>query len=370
MNATIEEIVDRPPAGTACATCRAMGHYCPAKAFKGMTDVGLCEPCLREENCPAIAAIQKRDTVAYVDRPERVPAPVRVVPREEWPTDTAIHETKHAIADVPFGLRNVVREQVREDRAIAAAKPVEPVFTNSAERVWLKDIFPTSALYFETFTDEEARDLKAIADLAPAVSWFVEEKVGDNWKIVLEDPIFFGDREAAKNVAMALADVIDSQEARIMCWRKTGEDLPPLQHYGKRRGRPPGANYKQPQREKAKELLQRGVSVRDTAEAVGLSKTKVLEVRKETPDVPPPPPGGMPMHKEKVMDQKTPQQLAEESYAMCAKGMLEVAQKFRDAGVELPDPLQRALNEPITLPQLEILRPQPAPRRIKRPIPT
>lgn len=90
----LPEDIDRPPAGTACATCKAMGHYCSARVFVGQTDVGVCEPCLREENCPVIAALNKTDEPMY--EPEEGISTfesARSIPRDEWPDDEIVKQS-------------------------------------------------------------------------------------------------------------------------------------------------------------------------------------------------------------------------------------------------------------------------------------
>lgn len=47
---------DRPPAGTACARCKALGHFCSATEYIDDTDEAQCHSCLEAEDCPVIAA--------------------------------------------------------------------------------------------------------------------------------------------------------------------------------------------------------------------------------------------------------------------------------------------------------------------------
>lgn len=341
---------DRPSAGSACCVCRTAGHFCPAVVWASDTsEVGICRACKDGVDCSVFAVLRQRNEGFDFDmRPETPPGPVHVIPKEEWPKDTAIHEQRHYIADAPFGLKNVVREEIREKR-MQSLKP-----SPSADRKWLNETFTNCTQVFDELTDEAIGYLKGIADLAPAVSWFVEELVGERWRMVLDDPIFYEDREDARRAAMKLTSEDETKESRTMIWRK--EQAPEL----KRRGRPPGSNYKQPQREKAKAMLLAGTSIRATAASVGLSKNQVIDVKKELPDAPAKANnGGAPQHKEKVMEEvKTPRQLAEESHVKVAEMMIETAHKFQEAGATLPDQLQRALNEPITLTDLEVLRPK------------
>lgn len=52
---------DRPPAGTACARCQALGHFCPASEYIDDTDEAQCEACLDAEDCPRIASSRVDD---------------------------------------------------------------------------------------------------------------------------------------------------------------------------------------------------------------------------------------------------------------------------------------------------------------------
>lgn len=113
--ATISDIdVDKPPAGTECCSCRAAGHFCQAALYVNQTDLGICGPCRNGKDCEVAKRIKTVgvETVSFDDVPPPMPAG-RTIPKEEWPEDTAIHETKHDLKDVPFGMRGEIRAEQR-----------------------------------------------------------------------------------------------------------------------------------------------------------------------------------------------------------------------------------------------------------------
>lgn len=233
--------LNKAQSGIECCVCRQGGHFCPSVVMAiGHPNVGICQPCRDGDDCPKFSKIRKD---------QESPMPLTGVE-----VDVAMN--------------------------------------------FLTKNFPTSAAYFaDTLSDEEVVNLKKVADLAPAVSWFIEIKVLGRWQMAIFDPVFYEDGELARANARKMSDETASHEARSMIWRK--DTAHPGIVAAKKRGRPPGANWKGPQRAEAAKMLQGGASVSETAAAVGLSKTKVVEVRKETPNLPPASVGGASAHKPK-----------------------------------------------------------------------
>jgi transposase len=135
---------DRPPAGTECVTCRARGHYCPAKFYLGATDVALCQPCKDGEDCPTFQQLKKPETLAWdpedsvdtvTEQEEPTAEPVRQQARHIGRLGSGIsEEKKQAILAAPqeesdskvgrrLGIRQPTVSKIRRAAGIPPAKP-------------------------------------------------------------------------------------------------------------------------------------------------------------------------------------------------------------------------------------------------------
>jgi hypothetical protein len=332
-------IVDRPAAGTWCAVCKAAGHFCQATCYSGFgEDQPYCEGCDSGVPCARNKALEKAvEDFEPESRNDAAPAPVKVIPKEEWPADTAIHEKKHDLADVPFGIRSEVRAEQNTH--------------------WKREFLIKNFVDYREFIGKLSSSLvdavHHAAIMAVDPSWFVVEEGATCSRILLDDPIFHPNRDTARALAVEQAGKFDDADYHLMIWHsgkkipavdknpdKSGFQVfaPPLCGCGRKSphagtcsflrkqrevipktvgsGRKPGDNYKQPQRDAAAELLQAGKSIREAAAEVGLSKNKVIEVKKATPDVPEKAnSGGAPTHKPKgefVMESSMDQEVSVE----------------------------------------------------------
>lgn len=107
--------IDRPPVGTECCVCRVSGHFCKATRYVSDTsDAGICEPCSKAEDCEVIQRINKSGAFLVSEMMAQEPPQIsssagRIVPREEWPEDTTLRETRHDF--VPYSVRKQLREE-------------------------------------------------------------------------------------------------------------------------------------------------------------------------------------------------------------------------------------------------------------------
>src|ERR1700735_4621536 len=74
---------DVPPAGTPCAGCKSLGHWCPAKCYRGES-TALCIPCANGVDCQVVVAklnaAQGWESDEFVlERFDRPPAPCRSI---------------------------------------------------------------------------------------------------------------------------------------------------------------------------------------------------------------------------------------------------------------------------------------------------
>jgi hypothetical protein len=100
--------LDAPPAGTPCAICEDIGHFCPAKRWQENSDKPLCLACFEEQDCDVLKAIERigKDFGVTEDDVRQKNSAARSVPRSEWrPEDFVIKEQPVRREDVPFGLR-------------------------------------------------------------------------------------------------------------------------------------------------------------------------------------------------------------------------------------------------------------------------
>ncbi len=118
---------DVPPAGTQCAGCRAMGHWCAAKRYCGESKA-LCLPCANGVDCDVVTALRRAKQISesgeiVLDRFDRPPAPcrsIRVAPG-------VVVQTKHALtaAHLPYTPDPaVLRESKREIQRERVARPL------------------------------------------------------------------------------------------------------------------------------------------------------------------------------------------------------------------------------------------------------
>lgn len=66
---TNEIEVDRPPAGTACESCKAKGHFCPARAY-GEAGEPRCLFCASDVKCPTAIAAEPKAPTFHVEELE------------------------------------------------------------------------------------------------------------------------------------------------------------------------------------------------------------------------------------------------------------------------------------------------------------
>lgn len=102
-----EEVTFRPPTGTACCVCTAAGHFCPADRYARTKDpdcdLGICEPCATHKDCPTSVARRGEvtdDMAAFIIPAESEPAPMRVIPPEEWDQADAVKQSTTEMEDV------------------------------------------------------------------------------------------------------------------------------------------------------------------------------------------------------------------------------------------------------------------------------
>lgn len=82
---------DVPPAGTACVECKAQGHWCPAKRYRGRDDdTGVCMACAEGRECSVVEARNRRiaKDAAEIMEPDRLDTPV--APARSIPFDPTV----------------------------------------------------------------------------------------------------------------------------------------------------------------------------------------------------------------------------------------------------------------------------------------
>jgi len=80
--------IDRPPAGTACAICKACGHFCPGKLYSADGETAICEDCRAGTSCPQAMARKSLDDIvehSIVPRLDTPSGPVRSIPIPQRP---------------------------------------------------------------------------------------------------------------------------------------------------------------------------------------------------------------------------------------------------------------------------------------------
>lgn len=75
---------DVPPAGTPCAGCKSLGHWCPAKCYRGES-TALCRSCASGVDCEVVASKLRAAQVAesgeiVLQRFDQPPMPCRSIP--------------------------------------------------------------------------------------------------------------------------------------------------------------------------------------------------------------------------------------------------------------------------------------------------
>ncbi len=80
--------------------------------------------------------------------------------------------------------------------------------------------FESCADFIDSLDEEEIESLWNAAKSAPNVSWFLEEKVGNKGMILLEHPIFFGDKSKAALLARSASQDEEVEEVRLMKWTR------------------------------------------------------------------------------------------------------------------------------------------------------
>lgn len=97
MSLAVEYEEDVPPAGTACAGCRRLGHYCMAKRYCGESSA-LCMACATGEDCSVVTARRKTEEQLL----ERFDMPAGECRSLPLPADPA----RRVMVDVPQVRRN------------------------------------------------------------------------------------------------------------------------------------------------------------------------------------------------------------------------------------------------------------------------
>jgi hypothetical protein len=92
---------DVPPAGTACAGCKSLGHWCAAKCYRAI-DSPLCVACANGIDCAVVLARLKREEPRWMAEitPEKFDTPAGPV-RNVTPLDPA----KRVVIDAPVEVR-------------------------------------------------------------------------------------------------------------------------------------------------------------------------------------------------------------------------------------------------------------------------
>lgn len=247
--------IDRPPAGTECTSCRAEGHFCPATLYVGNTDIGICQSCRDGSDCPRFKVVHSEPVLFEPDLAGSTSSRAKIIPREEWPEDTAIHEQKVDMADVPVGLRNIVKAEQNGSRILLPA-PHSPLQENPVA-AWKSSPKPPG----NRIPDETRR-------------------------LIAAEPIDMPYFEVATKYGCSSASVLNIR-------REAGVEIP-----ARGQGRKHGETYKTEKREMAKTLILDGNSVRKTAAIAGISTNTVRLAKAEIPaaDLPAPPPGGFHAH--------------------------------------------------------------------------
>lgn len=127
---------DRPPAGTECAQCRQLDHYCPAKGYCG--EYPLCLACGGGVACEQLAAIERMHRPSFDDEemfaPDGDNAPRegrrieisdadRIVPEERQPVTAWTAKASLDPENLKKGLKSSARAPIRlrgVDREAAA----------------------------------------------------------------------------------------------------------------------------------------------------------------------------------------------------------------------------------------------------------
>lgn len=244
MNADI----DRPPAGTECCVCRNSGHFCQAGHYLGKTQKGICTPCKSGEDC-------------------------------------AVHATLRAAekADEGFGIMHVPKatpERKERDKTMAKTESLK----------WLEQTFPGSLHFLSTQSSFAITNLKYAAGQASATSWFIEEKIGDHWHIVLDHPVFYANRDEARDLARKLSFSSDGKETRTMKWSKglapmiapPNDPTPapaPVLPLRPAKGLFMHKSKKFAERQMAETMLKAGASMSQVKKETGLSLTSIQKER-------------------------------------------------------------------------------------------
>lgn len=129
---------DVPPAGTACASCKSLGHWCAAKCYRG-EDTPLCRACADGVDCSVVAAKLRRveEDFFVAMLPGRHDNPVSPV-RNVTPVDPA----KRVVVPTPEELkRNFTGRAVGVDapdmRSMPAAQERQLIVKPKRERLML-----------------------------------------------------------------------------------------------------------------------------------------------------------------------------------------------------------------------------------------
>lgn len=112
---------DVPPAGTPCAGCKSMSHWCPAKCYRGES-TALCRACANGVDCDVVIAKIRAAQISesgdiVIERFERPPAPCRsitIAPGLAVQAKPAAAATGLPYTPDPEALRMPKREMQRE----------------------------------------------------------------------------------------------------------------------------------------------------------------------------------------------------------------------------------------------------------------
>lgn len=212
--------VDRPPAGTECATCRFRGHYCPAKIYSSEDpEVGICEHCAGHDYCPTYKRMHP-DRLADAMEDELTPDPpeVRTIPKEQWLPAEAVKQSTTELEDIVYNRIGKKNHFVSEDLR---------------KRILLEPITVTNL------------------------------QVADKYHV---SAVFVGKlRREAGIITPGMMGIVANRGKK-----KEKPGMPAK-----------GVNYKTAEREEAKRLLLAGVNVRETAKRSKLTQATVMKVRKE-----------------------------------------------------------------------------------------
>ena len=96
--------VDRPPAGTACRSCKLKGHFCQATEY--FAEAPLCQYCLDSVPCSQAQAVVRMQADEPISDPNSFPSEVRyldpstvtIVPVDSAPPRKIVSFNRHEIA--------------------------------------------------------------------------------------------------------------------------------------------------------------------------------------------------------------------------------------------------------------------------------